>query len=87
MSVHMIIYIVIGLIILLLITAAFTGRFSVFNQAQTCQGQGGTCEIDLTKKVCGADTLKVRAQGCKDPKDDKSKSGPCCIPKKEIGFE
>ena len=83
MSVHMIIYIVIGLIILLLVVAAFTGKFSVFNQAQTCQGQGGTC---MEGSTCGDDTLKVRAQGCKDPNDQNSKSGPCCVPKKEIGF-
>jgi hypothetical protein len=74
--------IVLALIVFILLFVVFYGRVDVFSTSQTCQSQGGEC-----RSMCKDEELKVFAQGCKDPKDSDSNIGPCCVPKKELGFK
>lgn len=79
-----IIWLVIGLIILIVLIAMFTGKIKIFsgNIEGTCSQQGGIC---ATQANCPADRpMKKLAMGCCPIEGvcaDQTRSiGQCCLP-------
>ena len=81
LPINMIIIAAIGLIVLVVVLAIFSGKMGWVskNIAGTCQDQDGKCASTLTANKCNYDyPMRVIAKGCKGTgKDDE---GPCCLP-------
>ena len=66
------------LVLFILIIVFVSNRFSILGNSETCKAKNGEC-----KNTCDNDHLKIFTSDCGS---GTSKSGPCCIPKSEVGF-
>jgi hypothetical protein len=72
-TVDVIIALVLGLIVVILLVAAFTGKLALSEKIQSCGGIGGTCQS--REQTC--DAAKPITTFTSDCKGDMQK---CCIP-------
>ena len=89
MPINVIIMAVIGLVILIVLIAIFTGRAGIFsrNVGGSCADQGGICstngecnnqQFPIKIFASGCDYYKTNEQGILTP-DTSNKNGQCCL--------
>ena len=84
LSINMIIMAVIGVVILILVIAIFTGKVKIFskNVEGSCTDQGGKCMYNEPYQKCSDLNIVKWTTGCDCVGCDagKQKTGQCCIP-------
>lgn len=83
-SINVLIMAVVGLIVLVILVALFTGKIRIFgsNIEPSCKQQGGDC-IAPTGKCEEPKPIRKLAQGCSPTGGDNDKEiGTCCIPQR-----
>jgi len=80
LPINIIIIAAIGLVVLVVVLAIFSGRMGILSKsiAGTCDEQGGKCACTLKDNKCNDDyPFRVIAKGCGKGGGEE---GPCCLP-------
>lgn len=78
MPLNVVIIAVLALIVLVVITAVFTGRVKIFSETlQSCAAKQGACESGFT---CSKNKAAVPSTNCPETEEDKRQGNNlCCV--------